>query len=186
MIFLKSIFVKSFFQLNNGSTDVWSTELTSTTAVGPVTEKQYFGRKCFFSKAKPISFSETFLLIACQRKTVWMLGIHANTCQLLTSQNILPRYRYRMISGFHSKGGWTETTIQNFKRIHFYLNCKFRTIHIISSVTFFPCHFSETSSGLIHLMEAIIFSFQWIHIELGSRDVIWATCANENMVPFRK
>ena len=77
--------MKSFFQLNNGSTDVWSTELTSTTAVGPVTEKQYFGRKCFFSKAKPISFSETFLLIACQRKTVWMLGIHANTCQLLTS-----------------------------------------------------------------------------------------------------
>lgn len=66
-----------------------------------MTEKEYFGRKFFFSKAKPIRFSETLLLITCQRETVWMLGIHANMCQLLTSRNILPRYRCRMISDFH-------------------------------------------------------------------------------------
>jgi hypothetical protein len=36
----------------------------------------------------------------------------------------------------------------------------------------------------IHLMEVIVFYFQWIHIELGSGDVIRATCANDNMVPL--
>ena len=101
----------------------------------PCDRKEMFGRK-FFSKAKPIRFSETFLLITCQRETVWMLGIHANTCQLLTSQNILPRYRFRMSSAFHKQ--WNMDWNKDFKNLgHHSLNIKSRIIHFISSVTIY-------------------------------------------------
>lgn len=102
----------------------------------PCDRKEIFGRKCFFSKAKPIRFSETFLLITCQRETVWMLGIHANMCQLLTSQNILPGYRCSMISDFHRQGkmDWNK----DFKYLgHYNLNIKSRILHIILSITIF-------------------------------------------------
>lgn len=84
-----------------------------------------------------------------------------------------------------AKEGGPKQRSKSFKQIRFYLNRKFRIIHVISSVTIFFLSFSETCNVLIHLMEVIVFYFQWIHIQLGSGDVIWATCANENMVPLK-